>query len=68
MVAGTVKSFNNEKSCGLVKPDNGGEELFAHFSAINIQNSKALSENQLVTVDITAGPKSQQALKVRLQK
>ena len=65
MAAGTVKWFNDSKGFGFITPENGGEDLFAHFSAIQGQGFKTLAEGQRVTFDVTAGPKGQQASNIR---
>lgn len=67
MATGTVKWFNDAKGFGFIKPDNGGEDLFAHFSAINTQGFKSLAENQRVTFDVTTGPKGKQAANIQPQ-
>ena len=54
---GTVKWFNAEKGYGFIKDDNGGEDVFAHFSAIQSDGYKTLEENQKVTYDVEADPK-----------
>ena len=63
---GTVKWFNDSKGFGFITPENGGNDLFAHFSAIQSQGFKSLTEGQRVTFDITTGPKGQQASNIRV--
>jgi CspA family cold shock protein len=60
-VTGTVKWFNDAKGFGFVTPDGGGEDLFAHFSAINMDGFKTLQEGQRVAFEITQGQKGKQA-------
>jgi cold shock protein len=65
MAQGTVKWFNDSKGFGFITPDGGGDDLFAHFSAIQSQGFKTLQEGQRVSFDITTGPKGQQASNIR---
>lgn len=65
MAAGTVKWFNDSKGFGFVTPEGGGEDLFAHFSAIQGSGFKTLKEGQRVTFDVTKGPKGLQAANIR---
>ncbi len=61
MATGTVKWFNAEKGFGFIAPDEGGADVFAHFSAINSSGYRSLEENQKVEFDVTQGPKGPQA-------
>ena len=65
MATGTVKWFNDAKGYGFITPDDGSEDLFAHFSAIQGNGFKSLRENQKVTYDVTTGPKGDQATNIR---
>ncbi|HSV16797.1 MAG TPA: cold-shock protein [Casimicrobiaceae bacterium] len=65
MANGTVKWFNDAKGFGFVTPEDGGKDLFAHFSAIQGQGFKSLKEGQRVTFDVTTGPKGDQASNIR---
>ena len=61
MAQGTVKWFNAEKGFGFIAPDDGGADVFAHYSAITTSGYRTLEENQKVQFDVTQGPKGPQA-------
>ena len=65
MAAGTVKWFNDAKGFGFVTPDDGSDDLFAHFSEINMSGFKTLKEGQKVTFDVTQGQKGKQASNIQ---
>ncbi|OIQ82021.1 cold shock protein ScoF [mine drainage metagenome] len=65
MATGTVKWFNDSKGFGFITPDEGGEDLFAHFSAIVASGYKSLKEGDKVTFDVTDGPKGKQASNIQ---
>ena len=65
MATGTVKWFNESKGFGFITPENGGNDVFAHFSAIQGTGFKTLAEGQKVTFDVVTGPKGQQAANIR---
>ena len=65
MATGTVKWFNDAKGFGFITPDEGGEDLFAHFSAINMDGFKTLKEGQKVSFDVNTGPKGKQAANIQ---
>ena len=62
---GTVKWFNDGKGFGFITPDNGGDDVFAHFSQINAKGFRTLAENQRVSFDIVEGPKGKQASNIQ---
>lgn len=66
MTAGTVKWFNADKGFGFITPDDGGADVFAHFSAISANGYRSLDENQRVTFEITQGPKGPQASNIQI--
>lgn len=66
MATGTVKWFNESKGFGFISPGDGGKDVFVHFSAIEDQGFRTLSEGQAVTFEVVEGPKGLQANQVRI--
>ena len=65
MATGTVKWFNESKGFGFITPEDGGKDLFAHFSAIQNQGFKTLAEGQRLSFEVTTGPKGLQASNIK---
>jgi CspA family cold shock protein len=65
MSVGIVKWFSNSKGYGFISPEEGGEDVFAHFSAIEMDGYKTLNEGQRVEFEITEGPKGLQASTIK---
>lgn len=65
MAQGTVKWFNADKGFGFITPDDGGADLFAHFSAIAASGFRSLEDNQRVEFEVTQGAKGPQAANIR---
>lgn len=66
MPTGTVKWFNAEKGFGFIVPDDGSQDLFAHYSAIEATGYRSLEEGQKVTFEVTDGPKGPQAASIKI--
>jgi cold shock protein len=66
MSTGTVKWFNGEKGFGFITQDDGGPDVFVHYSAISGEGYRNLEENQKVEYDVTQGQKGPQAGNVRV--
>ncbi|MFG2628587.1 cold-shock protein [Streptomyces sp. NPDC048473] len=67
MATGTVKWFNADKGFGFIAQDGGGPDVFVHFSAIQTQGFKELSEGDKVEFEVTQGPKGPQAENVTVR-
>ena len=65
MAIGKVKWFNNAKGYGFILPDGGGEDLFAHYSSIEMDGYKTLKAGQEVLFDVLEGPKGLHATNIR---
>jgi CspA family cold shock protein len=64
MAEGVVKWFSNEKGYGFIMPDDGGKDLFVHFSAIEGDGYRSLEEGARVSYEAAEGPKGPQATNV----
>ncbi len=65
MPIGTVKWFNASKGYGFIIPNDGGADVFAHFSAIEMEGYKSLKQGQRVEYEVQDGPKGPQASKIK---
>ncbi len=64
MSTGQVKWFNNAKGFGFILPDDGGDDLFAHYSSITMEGYKTLKAGQTVSFDVVEGPKGLHAANI----
>ena len=67
MTSGTVKWFNNAKGFGFIEPQEGGDDIFVHYSAIKSDGYKTLNEGQKVSYEAEQGPKGYHATEVMIQ-
>ncbi|WP_440876752.1 cold shock domain-containing protein CspD [Thalassotalea sp. PLHSN55] len=64
MAHGTVKWFNNAKGFGFIRPEDGGEDIFAHYSTIQMDGYRTLKAGQDVNYELNAGPKGHHAASI----
>lgn len=62
---GTVKWFNAAKGFGFISPSDGGDDVFAHYSAIDMEGYKTLTEGQEVEYELEQGPKGPKATHIK---
>ncbi len=67
MATGSVKWFNNQKGFGFICSEDGGEDIFAHFSAIAMDGYKSLKAGQKVRFEINDGPKGKHAINIQAE-
>ena len=65
MVTGTVKWFNDAKGFGFIEPEGGGADVFAHFSAVQMEGFRTLKQGSLVSYELVQGPKGDLAQNIR---
>ncbi|MBO0651537.1 cold-shock protein [Streptomyces triculaminicus] len=68
MATGKVKWFNADKGFGFIQQDDGGPDVFVHFSAIQTTGFRELHEGDSVSYDVTQGPKGPQAENVNVER
>jgi CspA family cold shock protein len=67
MPSGKVKWFNDLKGFGFIEPDEGGPDVFAHFSAIDMDGFRTLKEGARVSYEVSQGPKGLMAAQIRAE-
>ncbi len=67
MAKGTVKWFSNAKGYGFIAPEEGGDDIFAHFSSINMDGYRSLRQGQKVLYEVSQGPKGLLASGIELE-
>lgn len=65
MAQGTVKWFNNKKGYGFIQPVGGGEDIFVHYSSIEMEGYRSLTDGDNVSYEVSTGPKGLQARNVQ---
>jgi CspA family cold shock protein len=65
MLVGTVKWFNDAKGFGFIEPEGGGPDVFAHFSAIEMDGFRTLKQGGTVSYELVQGPKGNLAQNIR---
>ena len=65
MVTGTVKWFNDAKGFGFIEPEGGGADVFAHFSAVQMEGFRTLKQGTMVSYELVQGPKGDLAQNIR---
>ena len=65
MALGTVKWFNDSKGFGFIEPEGGGADVFAHFSAVQMDGFRTLKQGGRVSYDLVQGPKGDLAQNIR---
>lgn len=65
MFVGTVKWFNDAKGFGFIEPEEGGPDVFAHFSAIEMDGFRTLKQGSKVSFELVQGPKGNLAQNIR---
>jgi cold shock protein len=66
MLSGTVKWFNDAKGFGFIEPEGGGPDVFAHFSAVQMDGFRTLKQGSRVSYEVVQGPKGSLAQNIQL--